>query len=160
MHINQTLQGAHPCWSLGSSDQRSKTAWLSVWLPRTYVLVTQSCLTLCEPMDYSPPGSSVHGIFQARILEWVAISFSRGIFPTQRLNPGLPHCRQILYPLSHQGLPKFFQIKVTEDKMVGWHHQLEGHEFEQALAVGDGQGSLACYSAWSHKELDTTERPS
>jgi len=42
------------------------------------VLVAQSCLTLCNPVDYSPPGSSVRGIFQARILEWVAISFSRG----------------------------------------------------------------------------------
>ena len=39
--------------------------------------VAQSCLTLCDPVDYSPPGFSVHGIFQARILEWVAISFSR-----------------------------------------------------------------------------------
>ena len=42
------------------------------------VLVTQTCLTLCDPMDCSLPGSSVHGIFQARILEWVAIPFSRG----------------------------------------------------------------------------------
>jgi len=42
------------------------------------VLVAQSCLTLCNPMDCSPPGSSVHGILQARILEWVAIPFSRG----------------------------------------------------------------------------------
>ena len=41
------------------------------------VLVTQLCPTLCDPMDFSPPGSSVHGIFQARILEWIAISFSR-----------------------------------------------------------------------------------
>jgi len=41
------------------------------------VLVAQSCLTLCDPMDSSLPGSSVHGILQARILEWVAISFSR-----------------------------------------------------------------------------------
>ena len=37
----------------------------------------QSCLTVCDPMDYSPPGSSVHGIFQARVLEWGAISFSK-----------------------------------------------------------------------------------
>ena len=44
-------------------------------------LVTQSCLTLFDPMDCSPPGSSIHGIFQARILEWVAVSFSRGSFP-------------------------------------------------------------------------------
>ena len=42
------------------------------------VLVAQVCLTLCDPMDYSPLGSSVHRILQARILEWVAISFSRG----------------------------------------------------------------------------------
>ena len=42
------------------------------------VLVTQSCLTVCDPMGCSPPGSSVHGILQARILEWVAISFFRG----------------------------------------------------------------------------------
>ena len=45
---------------------------------KSEMLVTQSCLTLCDPMDYSPPGSSVHGILQARILEWVAIPFSRG----------------------------------------------------------------------------------
>ena len=42
------------------------------------MLVTQLCPTLCDPVDYSPPGSSVHGILQARILEWVAIPFSRG----------------------------------------------------------------------------------
>ena len=42
--------------------------------------------------------------------------------------------------------------------MVGWHHRLDGHEFEQAPGVGDGQGSLACYSPWGHKELDMTEQ--
>ena len=46
---------------------------------------------------------------------------------------------------------------MTEDKMVGWYHQLDGHEFEKALGVGDGQGSLVCYSAWGGKEQDTTE---
>ena len=45
----------------------------------------------------------------------------------------------------------------TEDEMVGWHHQFDEHEFEQALQVGDGQGSLACCSPWSYKEPDTTE---
>ena len=45
-----------------------------------------------------------------------------------------------------------------EDEMVGWHHRLNGREFEQALGVGDGQGSLVCCSPWGHKELDTTER--
>ena len=47
---------------------------------------------------------------------------------------------------------------MTEDEMVGWHHQLNGHEFEQALEFGDKQGSLACCSRWGHKELDTTEQ--
>ena len=45
----------------------------------------------------------------------------------------------------------------TEDKMVGWHHRLNGHEFEQALGDGEGQGSLACCSSWGHKESDMTE---
>ena len=45
-----------------------------------------------------------------------------------------------------------------QDEMVGWHHQLNGHEFEQALAVGDGQGSLACCSPGGRKESDTTEQ--
>ena len=47
----------------------------------------------------------------------------------------------------------------TEDEMVGWHHWLDGHEFEQAPGDGEGQGSLACCSLWGHKELDTAERP-
>ena len=51
----------------------------------------QSCLTLFDPRDWSPPASSVHGISQARILEWVAISSSRGSPPTQELNPHLLH---------------------------------------------------------------------
>ena len=45
----------------------------------------------------------------------------------------------------------------TEDEMVGWHHWLDGHEFEQALGVGDGWGSLTCCNPWGHKESDTTE---
>ena len=47
---------------------------------------------------------------------------------------------------------------MTEDEMVGWHHQLNGNEFEPAPGVGDGQGGLACCSPWGHKESDTTER--
>ena len=47
---------------------------------------------------------------------------------------------------------------MTEDEMVGWHHRLDGHEFEQALGVSDGQGSLACYSPWGLKESDMTEQ--
>ena len=46
----------------------------------------------------------------------------------------------------------------TEDEMVEWHHRLDGHEFEQALGVGDRQGGLACFGPWGRKESDTTER--
>ena len=46
---------------------------------------------------------------------------------------------------------------MTEDEMVGWHHQPDGHEFEQGLGAGDGQGSLVCCSPWGRKELDMTE---
>ena len=45
---------------------------------------------------------------------------------------------------------------MTEEEMVGWHHRLNGHRFEQTLLVGDGQG-LMCCSPWGHKELDTAE---
>ena len=44
------------------------------------------------------------------------------------------------------------------DEMVGWHHQLDGHEFKQAQGVGDGQGGLVCYRPWGHIELDRTEQ--
>ena len=47
---------------------------------------------------------------------------------------------------------------MTEDDMVGWHHRLNGHEFEQALGDGEGQGSLACCSPWGCKESDMTEQ--
>ena len=47
---------------------------------------------------------------------------------------------------------------MTENEMVGWHHQLDGHEFEQAPGTGERQGSLACCSPWGHKESDTTEQ--
>ena len=46
---------------------------------------------------------------------------------------------------------------MTEAEVVGWHHPLDGHEFEQVLGVGDGQGSPACCSPWGRKESDTTE---
>ena len=47
---------------------------------------------------------------------------------------------------------------MTEDEMVGWHHQLNGHEFEQATGIGDEQGGLVCCSPWGRKESDMTDR--
>jgi len=77
---------------VGSSVQlNQKVLYVKCWLLSHVQL-------FCDPMDYSLPGSSVHGVLQARMVEWVAIPFSR-----TSLNPGLPYCRQILYRLSHQG---------------------------------------------------------
>ena len=67
------------------------------------VLVVQSCPTLCNPMDCSSLGSSIHEILQARILELDCHSLLQGSFPTQGSNLGLLHYRQILYGLSHTG---------------------------------------------------------
>ena len=67
----------------------------------------QSCRALCSPMDCSPPGSSVHGNSPGKNTTVGYHVLLQGIFPTQGLNPGLPHCRQILYQLSHQGSPSY-----------------------------------------------------
>ena len=147
-------------------------------------------------MDCSLPGSSVHGIFQVRILKWVAISFSRGSswtvvleetlespLDSKEIKPVYPKGNQpwifigrtdaeaeaaILWPPDAEswligkdtdaGKDWGQEEKgATEDEMVRWHHQLHGHEFEQATGVGNGQGSLVCCSSWIHKESDTTK---
>ena len=70
------------------------------------VLVPQSCMTLCNPADCSPPGSSVHGILQARKLEWAAIILLQGIFLIQGSNPGLLHGRRTFLPSEPPGKPR------------------------------------------------------
>ena len=58
---------------------KARTLWAHIYMNvKVKVLVTLSCPTLCDPMNHSPPGSSVHGILQARILDWIAMPFSRG----------------------------------------------------------------------------------
>ena len=78
----------------------SRVSQVNISLPAC-VLVTQLCAILCNPMDCSPPGSSVHEIFRARILEWVAIPFSRG--SSQPRNQTQVSCRQILLPSKPPG---------------------------------------------------------
>ena len=99
--------------------------FLSYYIKSEWVQVSHLYLTLCNPMDCSPPGSSVHGPLPVRISEWVSISFSKntgvsshsflqGIFQSQGLNPGVLHCRQILYHLSYQvTISKVHAINVT-----------------------------------------------
>ena len=80
---------------------------------RWKVKVLLSRVRLWDPMNYT-----VHGILQARILEWVAFPFSRGIFPTQGSNPGLQHCRRILYQLSHKGSPDVCEGEDFKDEGI------------------------------------------
>ena len=99
--------------------------------PISVLLVPQWCLILCDPVVGSLPGSSVHRILQARILEWVAIPFSRGSSPSRDKTLGLPHCRQILYHLSHQEKPRSkntltvffcFQSSLSDDTAQNTKH--------------------------------------
>ena len=69
-------------------------------------LAAQSCLTLCDPTDCSPPGSSVPGDSPGKNTGAGCPALLQGNFPTQGSNPGLPHCRWILYQRSHQGSPR------------------------------------------------------
>ena len=96
-HVQFAKSGNKHTWPLSCEDQNLN---VMVYYESE---VTQSCQTLCDPMDCSLPHSYVYEIFQARILEWVVISFSRE--SSQGSNPGLPHCRQPLYCLSHQRSP-------------------------------------------------------
>ena len=84
---------------------RSKHLLINYRLNKCHVLVTQSCLTLCHPVDCSLPGSSVHGISPRKNTGVGCHFLLQGLFPTQGSNPGLQHCRWILYHLSHQGSP-------------------------------------------------------
>ena len=94
--------------SIHSSPTRSQTRTHLAYSINSRVpchcLVTKSCQTLCNPVDCSPPSSSVHGISQARILGWVAILLQE-IFPTQESNPCLLYWQVDSVPLSHQGSP-------------------------------------------------------
>ena len=98
-------------------------------------LVTKLCPTLCNPMDYSPPDSSVHRILQARILEWVAISFSKGIFSTHGSNLHLLHSGRILYHwATREAHIRFMRIKICfidlTGMLCGWLKPWTGRDFQ------------------------------
>ena len=98
IHIYQSLLG-QPEAELGPRDARvrgKQAPAMHSGILVLKVLVAQSCLTLCDPMDCNLQDSSVPGVLQARRLGWVAVPSSRGSFLTQGLDLGLPHCRQTL----------------------------------------------------------------
>ena len=118
-------------WPLYSSCKGQKVFLLSLWLCFSVymcVLVAKSCLTLCDPMDCGPPGSSVHGILQARILEWVAISFSRGSSQLRDQIPRSPALQADYLPSEPPGKPfivatylkiKSSQVSITAVQNMG-----------------------------------------
>ena len=93
----------------------------------------KSCLTVCDPVDCSPPGSSVHGIFPGKNTGVGSHFLLQGISPIQGLNRGLPHCRQILNHLNHQGshckatLPQFFKLRSFSNYAPPGHEALGPH---------------------------------
>ena len=112
-------------------------------------------------MDYT-----VHGILQATILEWGAFSFSRGIFPTQGWNPGLPCCRWILYQLSHQGSPLRIReasllTQVKESLGTRIHHLLTYWLLQWSLyfCPNSSSPSLLAGHAVSRMSLDSGTAP-
>ena len=116
--------------SIGEGEPLGKLPWSQ----ESESEVAQSCPPLCDPMDCSLPGSSLHGILQARVLEWVAIFLLQGIFLNQGLNPGLPHCRQTdALPSEPPG--KLMQVKKQQLKqdMEQWTGSKLGKEYVKAV---------------------------
>ena len=99
-------------------------------MPGLCCLIAQLCPTLCHPMDCSPPGSSVHEDSPGKNTGVGCHALLHGIFPTQGLNPGLPHCRWILYRLSHQGNPR----------LLGW----VAYAFSRGSSQPKNQTRVSC----------------
>ena len=105
------------CWERIQRN-RLPQVYYYTWKMKVKALVDPLCRTFCDPMDYSPPDSSVQGIFQVRILKWDVIPFSRGSFWLREWNciswivESLLHFRQILHHLSHQGSPVLYISRV------------------------------------------------
>ena len=109
--------------------------------------------TLESPLDYR----EIQSVNPKGNQSWIFIGWTDAEAETPVLWP--PDVKNWLFRKDSDAGKDWRQEKgMTEDEMVGWHHWLDGHEFEQAWGVGDGQGSLSCYSPWDHKESDTTER--
>ena len=149
--------------------------------------LAQSCLTLCDPVNCSPPGSSIHGILQARILEWVAISFSREVIPkfpfdismscglwTEKLNkhwhfpiPPEENCfwsYKIPWTEEPGGLQSMGSLRVGHDwatslSLFTFMHWIRKWQPTPVFLPGESQGrwGLVECCLWGHTESDTTE---
>ena len=95
-------------------------------MKRMKVLISQFFLTVCNPMDCSPPGSSVLRILQVRLLKWVIFS-SPGDFPSSGTNLGLLHCKQFIYHLSHQESPTYSKFTIVYYDNNGLYNDIQNH---------------------------------
>ena len=107
-----------------------------------------------DPLDYK----EIQPVHSKGDQSWVFIGRNDAKAETLILWP--PHAKSWLTGKDPDEGRDWGQEKkgMTEDEMAGWHHQLDGHEFEWILGVGDGQGGLACCDSWGRKESDTTKR--
>jgi len=152
-----------------SWDNPSNFHWLNVsvqlfvrWsLLIQFSSVAQSCPTLCNPMDRSPPGFPVHHQLQESTLKEISPGCSLERLMLKLKLQYFCHLMPRADTWKDPDAGKDWgqeEKGMTEDEIVGWHHRLNGHEFEQTLGVGDIQGGLACCSPWGWKGSDMTER--
>ena len=104
---------------------------------------TLECLGLQGDQTVNPKGN----------LSWIFIGRTDAEAEAEAAIHWLPDMKNQLIGKDPDAGKDWMQEKGTEDEMVGWHHRLDGHEFEQAPGNGEGQGSLACCSLWGHKSL-------
>ena len=138
----------HECenWTMWELDYKESCAWKN-WCFWTVVLEK----TLESPLD----SKEIQPVHPNGNQSWIFIGRTDDEAPI----PWLPDVKNWLIG-KDPDVGKDWRWEengMTEDEMVGWHHRLDGHEFEQDPGVGDGQGSLACYSPWGCKESDKTE---
>ena len=107
---------------------------MGIWVVFCACLVAQSCLTLWDPMDCNLPGSSAHGDFPGKNTGVGCHALIQGIFLAQGSNPGLPHCRWILYHLGHQGGPSVWAHR-NKTAMSSMHKSLSGNMFPYFLDI-------------------------
>ena len=106
-----------------------------------------SRVQLCDPMDCILPGSSVHGIFQARVLQWVTIFFSRGSSWSRDWTWVSSHCGQMLYPLHHQG-----SYPLTHHKVAQWQSSTQGFLLDFFLSLPQLTVKYSCFLCYLQDE--------
>ena len=131
-----------------------------MWKSSSYIwvlcLVAQSCLSLCDCMNCSPPGSSVHGNSPGKNIGVGCQALLQAILPSQGLNPGLPHCRWILYHLRHQG-SQTATYKSTSDSL--WPHGLQHARFPCPSPTPGACSNSGLSSWWCHLSISSTVFP-